>query len=427
MPTQAAPPTGSQTKQVDLRPLLSRITRDQGPEFEQTLNFAASTQVSTPTSIRTDRKIKYLDLHFRGRITNGLTAPTFRAGPPILNILTAVNPPPDGFGNVLFSLIQQFTLRGQHLKYGSQTMVQMRGETMAEFITILLPNYIPQWTADPTATGNVNTKFGLLNAAASTATTPESTDVQFSLPVPLFPPDVSGADSVMYAIHGPDWPGNLYVDLLFADGTALQNSATPSTLTFSAFGSASGTPTVDILSERPLLGKDYMSSIRGALTYRITYFQQPTAAVASGGGTGVKLSDLTVGKDTSRIFLKTGTQAAGNTAQTVTYGTLSDSIVTRTVISLDARNLRFQNANGDLTLQDYMGRSYGHTVQQGYKMIDFVNTPGSGPSNPKSSFGSSQLTAARKFELDGDVTAATGQIAEVIQEMILGAPGITTS
>ena len=405
MPTQAAPSTN---KQVDLRPLLARITRDQGPEFEQTINFAALTQVSTPTSIRTDRKIKFIDLHLRVRILNGATGPTLRTGPSILGTNNS---------NVLFSLFQQVTLRGQHLKYGSQTLVQMRGEAMAEFLALLLPNYIPQYSV--AQNGGALVKFGALDVTAA-----HFNDVDLVLPIPLFPPDLSAADSCMYCVHGPDWPGNLFLDVLFADGTALATANPPTT--FTAFGSASGLGTVDILTERPLLGKDYMSAIRGAITYRIVYTQQPTTAVASGGGTGVKLSDLTVGKDTSRIFLKTGSQGAAESAGVVAFGSLSDTITTRTFFSLDARGLRFQNANGDPVLQDYMGRSYGRTIPAGYRMIDFISNTGTGPANPKTAFGSSQLTAAPKFELDADTVSAANQIAEVTQEMILGAPGITT-
>src|ERR1700690_1625480 len=129
MPTTAAP---AATQATDLRPLLSRITRDQGPEFEQTLLFAALTQVSTPTSLRTDRKIKWVDFHFRGRVTNAGPGPTLRAGPSILGANNS---------NIVFSLIQQITIRGQHLKYGSQTIFQMRGEAAAEYVALLLPNY----------------------------------------------------------------------------------------------------------------------------------------------------------------------------------------------------------------------------------------------------------------------------------------------
>lgn len=407
MPTQASPQ--STGRQVDLRPLLARITRDQGPEAEQSLNFAPLTQVSTPTSLRTDRKIKWLPLHLRMRITNAASAPTLRSGPPLLG---------SNNSNILFSLFQQLTLRGQHLKYGSQTVIQMRGETQAEYVALLLPNYVPRYYVS--ANGGPLVLQGPLSVTAG-----QFNDIDLTLPIPLYPPDVSSADSVMYAIHGPDWPGNLFLDLLCADGSALA-SVNPPTL-FSAFGSNSGSGTIDIHSERPLLGKDYMSSIRGAITYRIVFTSQATNTVAAVGGTGVKISDLQVGKDTTRIFFKAGTQGTGQSAGVVAYASLSDTISTRTFFSLDARGLRFQASNGDPVLQDYMGREYGRSVPTGYKMIDFISGTGTGPANPKTAFGSSQLTAARKFELDGDVQSAANQIAEVVQEMILGSPGITTS
>lgn len=406
MATQSAP---AATKPADLRPLLARITRDQGPEFEQSLNFAAATQVSTLTSIRTDRKIKWIDLQFRGRITNAGTGPTLRTGPSVLGANNS---------NVVFALFQQVTVRGQHLKYGSQTVLQMRGESCAEYLALTLPNYIPEYTVS--ANGGAATRFGALSTTAA-----QTNDIEFVLPLPMFPVNVSPSDAVMYCLHGPDWPGNLYIDVLCGDGTSIATANAPTS--FTAYGATTGSPLINILTERPLLGKDYMTAIRSAITYRITFTQQPTAAVASGGGTGVKLSDLQVGKDTARIWLKTGTQASGNSAAVTTFGSLSDSIVTRTFFSLDSRGLRFQPSNGDAVLQDYSARSYGRFQPVGYKWIDFIETPGAySPANPKAAFGSSQLTAARKYELDGDVTAASNQIAEVTQEMILGAPGITT-
>lgn len=398
------------TTQSNMRQLLSRITRDQGPEYEQTLPWLALSQQSTPTSLRTDRKIKFFVIHFRGRITNAGTGPTLRTGPSILGANNS---------NVIFSLIQQVTIRGQHVKYGSQTLVQMRGEAIAEYLALTLPNYIPQYTVTP-QTGGAPIRFGALDVTAA-----HTNDIDFVLPIPLFPPDVSPSDSVLYAIHGPDWPGNIYMDVLCADGTALATANPP--VTFTAFGVGTGNPSMDILSIRPLVGKDNMASLRPALTFRITYSGQPTATVNSISGTGIKLSDLTVGKDTARIFLKAGVQGTNESAGVVCFGSLSDGIVTRTFFSTDNRPLRFQNANADSTLQDYMALAYGRFIPIGYKMIDFISGPGTGAAQPKAAFGSSQMTAARKFELDGDVTAAANQIAEVTQEMILGRPALLST
>lgn len=391
---------------VDTSALLARITRDQGPEFEQTLNWANTTQLSTPTSLKTDRKIKFIDLHLRGRITVGAGVVTFRSGPSLL-------------GTPLFSLIQQVTIRGQHLRYGAQSPIQMSGETLAEYMALLYPNYAPTFSVS--VNGGALTRSGALSGAANA-----TNDFDLVIPIPLFPLDLSPADQVLHCMHGPDWPGNLYVDVKTADVTALNvtlaSIANGGTVT--AFGSAAGVGTIDILTERPLLSKQLMAQVRPAVLFRIESQAQPTAAVQGASGSGVKLADLTVGKDTSRIFLKTGTSLAGTSGGVSTFGTLSDAIVTRTFFSLDSRQLRFQNANADLVLQDYMGRQYGRVVPVGYKVIDFIASNGNGPSNAKAAFGSSKLTAARKFELDGDVVNTANGLAIVVQEMLLGRPAL---
>jgi hypothetical protein len=394
---------------ANIQALLARATRDQGPEVEQTLNWSNGTgaqQFSTPTSLRTDRKISFLALHVRGRIKNGAGAATYRTGPSLL-------------GTPLFSLIQQVTIRGQHVRYGAQSPIQMSGEAIAEYMALVYPNYSPTFAVS--VNGGALTKSGALGTVAT-----QPNDFDFVLPIPLFPPDLSGGDIPFYCLHGPDWPGNLFMDVKVADPTALgvTIASLGNTGFVTAFGSDAGQASIEINAERPLISKDFMSKIRPAVLFRVTNSQQPTATVSGVSGSGLKLADLVVGKDTTRIFLKVGTALAATGAGISTFGSLSDTIVTRTFFSMDARNLRFQGASGDSVLQDYLGRKYGRTVPAGYRVIDFVSTIGPAAANPKAAFSSSKLTAARKFELDGDVTAAANQIAEVVQEMLLGRPGL---
>jgi hypothetical protein len=389
---------------VNMNALISRITRDQGPEFEQSLNFAATTQISTPTSLRTDRKVRYFDFQFRGRLTNSAAPGTYRTGPSLL-------------GTGLFALIQQFQLRGQHLRYGSQVPIIMRGETAAEWMAIMNPNWVPRFSVSVNG-GALTQGAALSNAANAT------NDVDFVLPIPMYPFDLSPSDQTFYSLHGPDWPGNLYFDINTADQTAM--GITIAQATFSAFGSAGGSAVINIHSERPLISKDLASKVRPGVTFRVQNTSQPTTAVSTGAATaGVKLGDLTVGKDTTRVFRKAGTSLAATTGGVVVYGTLSDTILTRDVIAMDNRQLRFQIGNGNSAMQDYMGRMYGRTIPSGYVMLDFISGIGTGTANAKASFQSAQLTAARKFEYDADVnTVAATNIAELVQEMVLGRPAL---
>ena len=382
--------------------LVSRITRDQGPEFEQALVFTALTQVSTPTSLRTDRKVRFYTFDVKLRLTNSAAPGTYRTGPSLL-------------GTGLYALIQQFQLRGQHLRYGSQTPIIMRGETAAEWMALMNPNWVPRFSVSVNG-GALTQGAALSNVASAT------NDVEFVLPIPMFPYDLSPSDQSFYSLHGPDWPGNLYFDVNFADATALGVTTIQSTI--SAFGSGAGSGALNILSERPLVSKDLAAKIRPGVTFRVQNTSQPTAAVSTGSATtGQKIADLTVGKDTIRIFGKTGTALASTSGGVVVYGTLSDTIITRTVVAMDNRQLRFQNGNA--SMQDYMGRMYGRTIPSGYLTLDFISGIGTGTANAKGAFQSSQLTAARKFEVDADInTVAATNIAEIVQEMVLGRPAL---
>jgi hypothetical protein len=392
------------------RRFIAHITRDQGPEYEQTLAFTNTTALTTPTSLRTDRKISVIQLHVKGRITVGGSNVTFRTGPPVLGLNS---------GAALFSLIQQFDIKGQHARYGALTPILMRGEAAAEWAAMFTPNYQPAYRV------SINGATPVLQGPLS-GTAAATNDFEFVLPIPLFPLGINPSDQSFYALHGPDWPGNLFMDVLTADPTAL--GVTLASLAnggaITAYGSASGSGSIDILTERPLVGKDLASNIRPAITFRTSVFQQPTNVVQAGGASGSDLADLIVGKDTTRILLKTGTQLAGTSAGVTTFGSLSDQIVTNTFFSLDSRGLRFQGANRDLCLQDYMARAYGRVTNIGYKCIDFGLNRYYGPGNAKASLPSSKYTAARKLQLNGDTTSASNQIAEVTQELLFGRSGL---
>lgn len=386
------------------RQLLTKITQDQRPEFEQTIagGFVNLTNPTIPTPLKTDRKVKVYDIKVRGRITTPAGGAAYRAGPPIL-------------GTPLFSLIQLVTIFGEHITYGSQTPIQLRGETSAELLALFYPNW------SPTFTNSVNA--GVLVRGAALSGAPNATnDFEFVLPIPTYPLGAAEADQVFYGIHGPDWAGNLYMTLNFGDCTALGGTAAQ---VLTAFGLGTGTASVDLMSERPLLGKNLMVAIKPALTFRIFDAQQITNLLVNGpAGANQKLRDLTVGKDTARIYTKVGTSLAGTSAGVLAFGALRDEFITRTFPALDDHALTsIIQANSDLALQDYLGRMYQKTVPVGYKVIDFVTGTGPGAPNLLAAYPSATLGAARKFQLVGDViTLGATEIGEVIQEMILGAP-----
>jgi len=404
-----APGAGSASQgTLPLPNLQSVLTRDQGDEYEQTLTWTPLTVVTTPTSIRTDRKIKWIDLRVRMRLTNGGTGPTLRTNSPVFAGVGA-----NQTASVIFGLIQQVTVRGQHLTYGAQQPIIMRGEFLAELMAIYNPNYYPWWTVSQQAGAVV--RFNSLDVTAA-----HTNDIEFMLPIPTFPYGLGPNDQVFYCLHGPDWPGNLYIDVQCNDGSAIATANPP---TISAYGSGTGSGTIDVYTVRPLLGKSVMQWIRPSITFRVYASTQPTQAVQTGGGTAQLLDTLVVGKDTTRLGVKVGTLASGGSAGVTQYGSYLDTVITRTIFSLDARPLRFTvGAVGDTLTNDYFARLVGRISFAGFRFIDFIEQAFLEACNPKAAFGSSALTAARKFEVDADITAGASNICEVMQEMLLDAP-----
>jgi hypothetical protein len=413
------PATGASSTASNKRRFIAHITRDQGPEFEQTVPMSNTTSVTTPTSLRTDRKITHVLLFCKGRLTNGAAAVTYATGPALL---TPGPPGTTSTGAAIFRLIQQFDIRGQHARYGALTPILMRGESQAEWDALLQPNYIPYW--DISINGATPVPYGPWGTAAAA-----TNDFRFILPIPLFPLGINPSEQSFYALHGPDWPGNLFVDITFADatalGVALASLANGGAIT--AYGSASGSGSCDILTERPLVGKDMASNIRPAITFRTSVFQQPTAVVQAGGAAGSDLADLIVGKDTTRILLKTGTQLGSTSAGVTAFASYSDSIVTNFFFSLDSRGLRFQGANRDAALFDYMSRGTNRLHAAGYALIDFTENRYWGSANAKACLPSSKYTAARKLQANGDTVSASNQIAEITQELLFGRSGLNKS
>ena len=408
--------TPQRGRQIGQQEFVARITRDQRPELEQAIpgGFVELGNVTTLNSLKTDRKVKFYYIQCRGRITVGAGGAAFRAGPPLL-------------GTPLYSLFQQISITGQHARYGLLTPIVMSGETMAEMFALIYPNWSPTFAVS--VTGGPLVRNGALSGAPLA-----TNDFDLALPIPLFPIGASAGDQVRYCIHGPDWAGNLNLNIQFADVTALgtplatitPNAAGQHVLAFGAAAAGAGTALVQIHSVRPLLGKELMAKLKPALTFRLTDRQQITTALNAGAVAADQLLfRLTVGRDTTRIMTKIGTLLAATTAGVIVIDPLNDTFVTRTFPKLDDKIIGNPQALSDIVLQDYMGICYGRVAPIGYKILDFIAGTALGHDNVAASLASSQFGSERKFELHGDVAVVAATSAgEVIQEMTLDAPGV---
>jgi hypothetical protein len=230
-----------------------------------------------------------------------------------------------------------------------------------------------------------------------------------------FPPqDIPLSDQIVNgALKGPDWAGDLHLEWDAADGTALGTTA--ANITFSAYGSSSGSGQVSVSLIRPNMTVALMNAISPSICFK-TYTD--LATILQGATfTGQTIAQLNIGKATSRVVLKTGTLQTGVSAGVACFASLSNNIITRSFPSLDGKPLKNPYSNKEvIELENYFQTIDAPT---GYQVLDWIEGH-----NILSVFPSQGLTSARRFEVDGDVTGASNQGGERIQEELLGSPVI---
>jgi hypothetical protein len=376
-----ASPVATQT--LTPRQVLQRLTRLQGPEQEQQVNFTPLSTIVLPSSLKTDKFIWGLQVRFHGRIATGATGFT---------------PLP----NALWNLIQEFRVYGTHVKWGAQVPFRLRGATVRDYSQIFGYGFNPV---------SLVTKAGVAGSSFDgTASTNFDCDTVWTL---IFPPgDIPLADQIVNgAIKGPDWPGDLHLAMDTCDGTCLGTTA--ANITFSAYGSGSGSPQLSVSLIRPNMTVALMNAITPAICFK-TYTDLASLLQAT-TFTGQKISDLNIGKGTTRVILKTGVLQTATSAGVTAFASLSNSIITRSFPALDGKPLK--NPYSNIEMREYGNFFYKANSPNGYQVLDWIEGH-----SVLSAFPSQGLTTARRFEIDGDVTAAANQGGEKIQEELLGSP-----
>jgi hypothetical protein len=385
MATQVSPAAAAAAPQyLTPRQVLQRLTRLQGPEQEQTINFTAVSPLVLPSSVKTDKFIWGMQVRFHGRIAVGGTGFT-----PLTN--------------ALWNLIQEFRVYGTHAKYGAQVPFRQRGATVADYSRIFGQGFTPTATV---------LKGGVAGTFDGTASTNFDVDVIWTL---IFPPgDIPLADQIVNgALKGPDWAGDLHLAMDTTDGTALGTTA--ANITFTAYGSASGSPQLLVSLIRPNMTVALMNAISPAICFK-TYITLDTLLQGS-SFSNQQIALLNIGKGTTRIILKSGTLQTSTTTGVAVFASLSNSIITLSAPFLDGKPLK--NPYSNLEMREYGNFFYKTDSPTGYQVLDWIEGR-----NVLSAFPSQGLTAARRFEVDGSIVGASNQGGERIQEELLGSPVI---
>jgi hypothetical protein len=365
-----------------VREITALLGRFGKPEGEFSVPWIAGTTVRSPSSVKTDKFISFLLFHWRGRIAIA------NANIAALTV--------DSLGE----LLQEIRILGTHSQFAAQTPIKTRGSLVRALNGIYRIAYVPRDIQVPAWTGVVG-NFDL--------------DV-FTL-LPVFPMPIPLNLVPLYSLKGPDWAGNLYVEVDCGDATALGGIV--ANTTFSAYGAAGGNPTLSVSVIRPSLTVDLMNRIAPAIPFKS--YKLLDNVVTGATFAGQKIADLNTGKRLSSVHTRSGVLFAALTAGQRAYAALSDAVVTRIYPSLDGKAPTTPAFGSEISEWDsWLGAA---VLPVGFNTWNYQRES----ANPDSAFPAETLTSARRFELDGDVTAAAGQGAELMQDEILGTPSIAAA
>lgn len=311
------------------------------------------------------------------------------------------------------NLIQRVRVVGTHKRFGTREIVNLRGATL-----YALEKKYSFGQAPPVVSN--------LPAANNATATTTNYDVNFVIPCPFVPRGVPKLQQMLFLIRNDEW-ATFDVYVTFGDATAVAKSAAGQVVTFTDYASASGTPRVRVSVVRTILG-EARGLIQPAILRR--QFLPLTSVLTASSLTDAPIQDLDVGFKVIGYLIKTGTLETTSTAGTTSFAPpLSDGIITRPKIKLD--NVVIKDAISPLTSRAYQLLEYGwggtagilngaaSGNDTGYMSLDFIEGH-----DLNTVFRGDMLNRSNKLQLAGDVTVASNQAGEVVEELIEGEPNM---
>jgi hypothetical protein len=216
-----------------------------------------------------------------------------------------------------------------------------------------------------------------------------------------------------YLVRNEEWKDSLQIILGYgaqAGGGAtgvLGTSAAGTTLTFSSYGSGSGSPTIDLYSLPVLMGTTLKDQILPGVISRVS---TPITSVLTSAGTAVPLLNLQK-QPTPRVFFKQGVSTV-----TPAFTSLTDTNVSAIGLQL-GQNRNIRNVLDIFTHKLQQADVYSRDLIQGYTMFDFMDQ-----GNPDSAYPGQDIGDGATLQIVGNVAGVANSLGLFIQEQILQQP-----
>jgi hypothetical protein len=406
-PTTPAATTVVRSRRTDL----ANIYKPVGPKIIQTgLNASPGQVIQLSQVTDLSLPIRGIRIKYQGRCVVGVAG--------------MASTTPEGFLNMIPAIVIQGTNARQK---GNVTLWSIDLATLYGILHLISSNKAAYYSINNQgAQGEVlldtpGTPFAL-NLAVNNTYNPTGTagtyDYRIIIDIP-FHPFASQAFGEhphwvpAFLVRNEEWKDSLQENFTFAASPGgavagpLGTGAATTTLTFTAYGSAAGTPTLDVYSLPIEMGLDLKDQVYPGILSRVS---TPINVPLQAAGAFITLLNLQK-QPTPRVFFKTGTGTAPPA-----IATLSDTNVTAIGLLLGAnrnvRNVVDWFAHKALAYDDYQ-----RPAIQGYIDLDFMDS-----GDPDSAYPGQNIGDGSTFQLQATVGGVANGQGIVVQEQTLHTP-----
>lgn len=318
-------------------------------------NLAAPATYNLGNFVTLDRPLAGFVLVFSGRLVIGTAA--YDAGAP------------ESFTN----LIQNILVQGQHVLWGAQQIWNISGATL-----FVLPQTAQSRNANVflSSTTRQEDPGQPYVQQANMITTPATGTVDFwiSYWMPTFP--LLGAtptgkrQAIPTFLRAEDWTGPLLFNITVGDKTALGTPNASTATTFSSFGSASGSPLLQLFGVYSQLGTGpaRYAYVPGS-NLVVLRNEAPFPNLLTGATAQQTLAAQLQAAITTGMLIKSGINLTGTSAGVTTFSSLSDVQLDQTAIKIG--NKFIKNNNSNLAMKAYAQGMMNCNTPQGYLWLPF--------------------------------------------------------
>jgi len=388
------PPLDPNLTASQVNELAERVLgRYQGPEqfYSTTTTMAAVATIKPNSPIPIARAIESIHVVWRGRLVIGTADYT-----------TGIPEAPQ-------TLIERIIIRGNHRQWGNQVFVDISGATAFAGLRC----YQPRGNIALNGTTLIGDLSSPLPSTGINAGTQGTYDLELHYEIPMAPWGAWNARmAVPYLWREEDFGNSLAIEVVVGDRTSLGTPAGTTTTTWTAFGSGSGSPSVEMYANYCMLGPLQGVGTNG-IVFRSEIVATPSlTAVTSGTQLGAQLRKVV----TTNLLLKTGILLTGTSAGVNVFASLSDVQLTRTRIVAAQKPIKDLKTN--YATKAYYATKFGVYAPQGYLPISWIEG-----GSIYAALRAQDAPEGANFTIETDVlTANANNRQQWVQEMVYGGP-----